>query len=158
MRITYVKTDHGLPKPNKPNGVNVDHVKKWSIITDHLSRPSSLCSISAFTFAVILLIYLIIDYEQYLCIQPKKDPPELGKKTTQEDTTTVLCCHAFGLCLAAFGYCYAVVERTTSQRKEWLILYTTLVIHICLFIGRVTLEYLLLDYQSLLNQSHKIIT
>ena len=31
MRITYVKTDHGLPKPNKPNGVNVDHVKKWGL-------------------------------------------------------------------------------------------------------------------------------
>ena len=42
---------------------------RWSIITDQLSRPSTLCSISAFIFAVVLLIYLIMDYIQYLYIQ-----------------------------------------------------------------------------------------
>ena len=42
-----------------------------------------------------------------LYFQPKENKPELQKKTTQTETTTVLCSHSVGLCLSAFAYCYA---------------------------------------------------
>ena len=44
---------------------------------------------------------------QQVFVQPKENKPELQKKTTQTETTTVLCSHSVGLCLAAFAYCYA---------------------------------------------------
>merc|ERR1711982_26891 len=119
MRITYVKTDHGLPKLGQGT-----EIKKWTLITE-VNRSSTLCSISAFIISVILAVYLILDYIQYLIIQPKKETPDLRGNTTQVNIASYLITHAVGLCLAAFAYGSAVVERNTSKRIEQLIFYST---------------------------------
>ena len=50
---------------------------------------------------------------------------------------------------------FLVVERHTSKRMEQLIFYSTFVLNVVLFIARICLEFLFLNYQ---NVSHKIIT
>ena len=47
------------------------------------------------------------------------------------------------------------MERNTSKRIEQLIFYSTFVLNVVLFIARICLEFLFLNYQ---NVSHKIIT
>ena len=42
---------------------------RWTLITEKVNRSSTLCSISAFIISVILAVYLILDYIQYLIIQ-----------------------------------------------------------------------------------------
>ena len=103
---------------------------RWTLITEKVNRSSTLCSISAFIISVILAVYLILDYIQYLIIQvslkftqrgfilggyglvrptngyfqPKKETPDLRGNTTQVNIALYLITHAVGLCLAAFAY------------------------------------------------------
>ena len=57
--------------------------------------------------------------------------------------------------LRKYTYYFLVVERNTSKRIEQLIFYSTFVLNVVLFIARICLEFLFLNYQ---NVSHKIIT
>ena len=159
---------------------------RWNVVINQLSRPSTLCSISAFIIAVILLIFLIMDTMQYwteqvsskiasvtrLFFSQKKTNPSYRKKQHKQRqqqsyaviqwdcvyqpllTATQVNTKPFWRFYVKFGFnLYSVVERNSPRSKEWLILYTTLVIHLLLFSWRVAIEVLMLKYQSLTSNT-----